>query len=175
METWMTNFHGLLTLDNKLLQTDVSCLSVWKLHFVPQTFHALLSHYCVSRMRRRPVSWSSSSPRSATTLLFTPKNTTRNFSHIFHALSRLSGTCWFLLGRRSSTTWWGQRRFIFLFLFWRHFSVHWPTHVTLVSARKQRNSVPGFSLWTATLQTSVWGPEHAHKHLWEGHCAQHGV
>lgn len=24
METWMTNFHGLLTLDNKLLQTDVS-------------------------------------------------------------------------------------------------------------------------------------------------------
>lgn len=26
METWMTNFHGLLTLDNKLLQTDVSCL-----------------------------------------------------------------------------------------------------------------------------------------------------
>lgn len=24
METWMTNFHTLLTLDNKLLQTDVS-------------------------------------------------------------------------------------------------------------------------------------------------------
>jgi len=24
METWMTNFHSLLTLDNKLLQTDVS-------------------------------------------------------------------------------------------------------------------------------------------------------
>lgn len=24
METWMTNFHGLLTLDNKLLQTEVS-------------------------------------------------------------------------------------------------------------------------------------------------------
>lgn len=28
METWMTNFHGLLTLDNKLLQTDVSCASL---------------------------------------------------------------------------------------------------------------------------------------------------
>lgn len=27
METWMTNFHGLLTLDNKLLQTDVSSVS----------------------------------------------------------------------------------------------------------------------------------------------------
>ena len=26
METWMTNFHGLLTLDNKLLQTDVSSI-----------------------------------------------------------------------------------------------------------------------------------------------------
>lgn len=24
METWMTNFHALLTLDNKLLQTNVS-------------------------------------------------------------------------------------------------------------------------------------------------------
>lgn len=24
METWMNNFHTLLTLDNKLLQTDVS-------------------------------------------------------------------------------------------------------------------------------------------------------
>lgn len=28
METWMTNFHGLLTLDNKLLQTDVSYASL---------------------------------------------------------------------------------------------------------------------------------------------------
>lgn len=28
METWMTHFHNLLTLDNKLLQTDVSlCFS----------------------------------------------------------------------------------------------------------------------------------------------------
>lgn len=35
METWMTNFHGLLTLDNKLLQTDVSCVfthMVWFWH-----------------------------------------------------------------------------------------------------------------------------------------------
>lgn len=28
METWMTHFHNLLTLDNKLLQTDVSLLDV---------------------------------------------------------------------------------------------------------------------------------------------------
>lgn len=27
METWMNNFHTLLTLDNKLLQTDVSNLN----------------------------------------------------------------------------------------------------------------------------------------------------
>lgn len=30
METWMTNFHGLLTLDNKLLQTDVCCPLFYK-------------------------------------------------------------------------------------------------------------------------------------------------
>ena len=31
METWMSNFHNLLTLDNKLLQTEVSDVTaVWE-------------------------------------------------------------------------------------------------------------------------------------------------
>lgn len=40
METWMTNFHGLLTLDNKLLQTDVSFFFLSRLpsSFYPNVF-----------------------------------------------------------------------------------------------------------------------------------------
>lgn len=34
METWMTNFHGLLTLDNKLLQTDVSRISFLLMQYI---------------------------------------------------------------------------------------------------------------------------------------------
>lgn len=43
METWMTNFHGLLTLDNKLLQTDVSFSFLFSL--MPQLFNTdVLDH-----------------------------------------------------------------------------------------------------------------------------------
>uniref|UniRef100_A0A3P8QZB7 Exportin-2 n=1 Tax=Astatotilapia calliptera TaxID=8154 RepID=A0A3P8QZB7_ASTCA len=48
METWMTNFHGLLTLDNKLLQTDVSYLllyiySLYTARFVTAIWNLLVS------------------------------------------------------------------------------------------------------------------------------------
>lgn len=57
METWMTNFHGLLTLDNKLLQTDVSysffpsCMTVSLL----LCYKILLYHLCVSVSSVDPV------------------------------------------------------------------------------------------------------------------------
>lgn len=53
METWMTNFHALLTLDNKLLQTDASP----HIYFTFVTFSPFYngSNFCVrlSLGRRR--------------------------------------------------------------------------------------------------------------------------
>lgn len=46
METWMTNFHALLTLDNKLLQTDASP----RIYFTFLIFNPIYndSNFCVS-------------------------------------------------------------------------------------------------------------------------------
>lgn len=47
METWMTNFHGLLTLDNKLLQTDVSFLYFfisWNTYFNTAVLQSVFEH-----------------------------------------------------------------------------------------------------------------------------------
>lgn len=115
METWMTNFHGLLTLDNKLLQTDVSfenfnSFITFLTLFVPRKLKYLcvlwLLHMTYFRMRRKQVYWSCWNLRSVTTLLFMLRSMMKNFSRICHVLSQPSGTFWFPLARKSSMTWW---------------------------------------------------------------------
>lgn len=99
METWMTNFHGLLTLDNKLLQTDVSfftptpLLTAFSMHvfFLFSEFFRLRLLSKHSRTRRRRVFWSCSSLRSVTTPPSTPRSTTKSSSPICPNLSRPSG------------------------------------------------------------------------------------
>lgn len=63
METWMTNFHGLLTLDNKLLQTDVSCISFLLMPFTFQT--ATLANICLCLCCDTSLGWGGGrSPRA---------------------------------------------------------------------------------------------------------------
>lgn len=114
------------------------------------------------RMRKKQVSWSCWSLRFVTTLLFTLRSMMKSSNHIYRGLLRPSGIFWFLLARKLNMTWWECWSYVVPLFILKFIFPLLTFQLISVAAGEQRYPVLGISLWKATLQASIWGPEYTH-------------
>lgn len=157
METWMTNFHGLLTLDNKLLQTDVSCVSTHMVCLTLLSYKVIISIY-LSVCYDTSIGWGGSRS-SGTAEVSDLWQCCSIRSKVWWRISAISAPLCHCYLEPFSFYWPGSQ-------IWPGESTDLPNcvslslkfsfpvltiHLVFVAACKQCHPVLGFGLWKATL------------------------